>query len=151
MKKRITIAGLGPGREDELTLGAIKALKRGYVILRTENHGAVSFLKEEGIPFITLDHIYESSETFEEAYSAMIDLILDKAGDQEVVLGVPGHPMIGERLVLELLSRVDDENIDIDIIPGIGRAEAAIAAVGKNYDAQGIKIVTAPDLDISHI
>ena len=27
MKKRITIVGLGPGDEDQLTLGAIKALK----------------------------------------------------------------------------------------------------------------------------
>ena len=80
----------------------------------------------------------------------MIDLIWTRPGSGSGARSL-GHPMIGERLVLELLSRVDDENIDIDIIPGIGRAEAAIAAVGKNYDAQGIKIVTAPDLDISHI
>jgi len=150
MKKRITIVGLGPGDEDQLTLGAIKALKRGYVILRTGHHGVVSFLEQEGIPFITLDHIYESSQTFEEAYAAMIDIILEKAKDQEVVLGVPGHSMIGERLVFELLSQIDLD-FDIDIVPGIGRAEAAIAAVAKYPDAQGIKIVTALDLDISNI
>ncbi|NLN41570.1 MAG: nucleoside triphosphate pyrophosphohydrolase [Clostridiales bacterium] len=151
MKKRITIVGLGTGDEDQLTLGAVKALKRGYVILRTGDHGVVSFLEQEGISFITLDHIYESSQSFEEAYAAMIDIILDKAKEQEVVLGVPGHPMIGERLVLELLSQVDHQDFYIDIVPGIGRAEAAIAAVGRYYDAQGMKIVTASDLDISNI
>ena len=80
----------------------------------------------------------------------MIDIILEKAKDQEVVLGVPGHSMIGERLVFELLSQIDLD-FDIDIVPGIGRAEAAIAAVAKYPDAQGIKIVTALDLDISNI
>ena len=79
MKKRITIVGLGSGDEDQLTLGAIKALKRGYVILRTGDHGVVSFLEQEGISFITLDHVYESAESFEEAYAAMIGIILEKA------------------------------------------------------------------------
>ena len=151
MKKRITIVGLGPGGEDELTLGAIKALKQGNVILRTQNHGAVPFLEREGIPFTTLDHIYESSDNFEDAYSAMADTILNKAQNQDIVLGVPGHPMIGERLVLELISRVDDQKTYIDIISGVGTAEAALATVGKAHDAQGMKVVTAVELDISHI
>lgn len=151
MKKKITIVGLGSGDEDQLTLGAIKALKRGYVILRTGDHGVVPFLEREGISFITLDHVYESAQSFEEAYAAMIGIILDKAEDQEVILAVPGHPMIGERLVLELLSQLNQQDFQIDIVPGIGRAEAAMAAVGKYYDSQGIKIITALDLDISHI
>ena len=105
MRKKIKVVGLGPGRADDLTLRAIKALKQGNVILRTQSHGVVSFLEEEGIPYISLDDLYEISQTFQEAYLAMVERILEEAQSQNIVLGVPGHPMIGERLVLELYLR----------------------------------------------
>ena len=92
MKKKITIVGLGPGNPDDLTLGALKALKRGKTILRTQMHGVVPFLQEEGIPFSTLDDLYESSDTFEEAYSAMVERIVDKARCRKVVLESPATP-----------------------------------------------------------
>ncbi len=58
MKNKITIIGLGPGDENQLTLGALKALRQGHVILRTQHHGVVPFLKEEGIFFTALDDLY---------------------------------------------------------------------------------------------
>ncbi|NLI60351.1 MAG: nucleoside triphosphate pyrophosphohydrolase [Clostridiales bacterium] len=151
MRKKIKVVGLGPGRADDLTLRAIKALKQGNVILRTQSHGVVSFLEEEGIPYISLDDLYEISQTFQEAYLAMVERILEEAQSQNIVLGVPGHPMIGERLVLELLSKADDGEFDIEIIPGISRAEAALASIGKNQDVQGVKITVASELDVDHI
>ena len=47
MKSKITIAGLGSGKADELTLGVLKALEEAeQVILRTGRHGIASFLKK---------------------------------------------------------------------------------------------------------
>ena len=152
MKKKITIVGLGPGNPDDLTLGALKALKRGKTILRTQMHGVVPFLQEEGIPFSTLDDLYESSDTFEEAYSAMVERIVDKArAAGEVVLGVPGHPMVGERLVLELISSLDRDEFELSIIPGVGRDGAATTAIGEMPSPEGLKVLMAPELVIDNI
>ena len=52
MKKKITIVGLGPGNPDDLTLGALNALKRGKTILRTQMHGVVPFYRKREYPFL---------------------------------------------------------------------------------------------------
>jgi tetrapyrrole methylase family protein/MazG family protein len=151
MKNKITIIGLGPGDENQLTLGALKALRQGHVILRTQHHGVVPFLKEEGIFFTALDDLYQEFDTFEDAYRAMVERIKTIAQTEDVVLGVPGHPMIGERLVLELLSQLDLSEFEIDIIPGLNRADSAMAAIGKGEEIQGIQILLAPELDGTHL
>lgn len=151
MKKKITIVGLGPAGEDDLTLGALKALKQGNLILRTEDHGVVPFLQDEGISYTTLDDLYEKSDTFEDAYSAMIGRIVDKAQTDDVVLGVPGHPMIGERLVVELLSRLDGNDFTIEIVAGLSRADAVMAEVVENSNPNGIKFIMASELKLSYI
>ena len=63
MKSKNTIAGLGSGKADELTLGVLKALEeaeQGDSAHRPARH--CIFLKENGITFDTLDDIYEKSE-----------------------------------------------------------------------------------------
>src|SRR5699024_10900826 len=141
----------GPAGEDDLTLGALKALKQGNLILRTEDHGVVPFLQDEGISYTTLDDLYEKSDTFEDAYSAMIGRIVDKAQTDDVVLGVPGHPMIGERLVVELLSRLDGNDFTIEIVAGLSRADAVMAEVVENSNPNGIKFIMASELKLSYI
>ncbi|MGI5851278.1 MAG: nucleoside triphosphate pyrophosphohydrolase [Clostridiales bacterium] len=150
--KKITIVGLGPGNPDDLTLGALKALGGGNTIIRTQMHGVVPFLKEEGITFSSLDDLYESSDTFEEAYSAMVERIVDKArATGEVVLGVPGHPMMGERLVLDLMTGLDRDEFELSIIPGVSRDGAATAAIVEKPSLEGLKILMAPELDTDKI
>ena len=119
MKQKITIVGLGPGSVDELTLGALKALEQEGVsiILRTDKHGVTSFLKEQGIVYSTLDDLYEKCDNFDDMYKAMIKRIMEYMDDGDVVLGVAGHPMVGERLVLELIAELDPKVYDITIVP----------------------------------
>ncbi len=150
-KRKITIVGLGPGNVDDLTLGAFKALKEGYTILRTQSHGVASFLRDEGIDFTTLDDIYESADTFEDAYSAMVDRIAEAVQARDVVLGVPGHPLIGERLVLELITRINVDEYQIVMLPGLSRADAAMAAVGENPGSQGLKVIAASELELDQV
>ena len=55
----ITVIALGTGREDDVTLGALRAMKAGdRLILRTEKCGAAALLRREGIIFDTLDDLY---------------------------------------------------------------------------------------------
>ena len=71
MKKKITIVGLGP--ETRMILPwEHSTLKRGKTILEPKCTGSYLFTGR-GIPFSTLDDLYESSDTFEEAYSAMVE------------------------------------------------------------------------------
>ena len=150
-RKRITIVGLGSGNEDDLTLGALKALRQGYTILRTGKHGVIPFLKAEGIPFVTLDDIYNKFDTFEEAYSSMVEKIIGLSKTRNIVLGVPGHPFVGERLVPRLISRLDKDDYELKILPGVSRADTAIAALGQYPGPLGIKAIVAPELELKNI
>lgn len=148
MKQKITIVGLGPGSEDELTLGALKALKQesGSILLRTDKHKVVYFLKEQGIVYSTMDDLYEKYDSFDDVYRAMVKRVIEFAENGDVILGVPGHPMVGERLVLELLAELDSKVYDINIIPGISQADAVTALV-KKAGIQGLKIIMAPEIE----
>lgn len=146
MKHKVTVVGLGPGSEDGLTLGALKALRQApNVVLRTEMHGIVPFLKAQGIEYTSMDDIYQDGEDFDHVYEAMVKRVMDMAQSGQVVVGVPGHPLIGERLTFELLRRLDREMYDIDIIPGVSSADALLALVQK-AGIEGLKILSAPEM-----
>ena len=71
----ITLVGLGVARGD-LTLNAVEALVSGEkVLLRTEVTPAADFLREKGVPFETLDDIYEENEDFDEVNDAAAEVL----------------------------------------------------------------------------
>lgn len=152
MKRKITIVGLGPGSEDELTLGALKALKQedATIILRTDKHGLAPFLKDQGIAYSTMDDLYEQYDNFDDMYKAMVKRIVDAAEHGDVILAVPGHPMVGERLVLELITELDPKIYDITIVPGISRIGAVTALLQKT-DVRGMNIMTAPEMEAMYL
>ena len=79
MTHPITILGLGPGPAGLMTLGAAEALRRAKaIVLRTDRHGAADFLKEQGIPFDTLDALYDSSEDFDGFARAAVCLLEER-------------------------------------------------------------------------
>ena len=148
MKPKIRIVGLGPGNEEEITLGALKALEQGErILLRTGRHGIVPFLEERGISFTTLDDIYDACDNFDDIYPEMIKRITAAAEEGDVVLGLPGHPLVGERLTFELLKELDgpDSDYEIEILPGISRADTLLALVRKS-GTEGIRILSADEL-----
>ena len=77
---------------------------------------------------------------------------MDKArAAGEVVLGVPATPHGRERLVLELISSLDRDEFELNIIPGVGRDGAATAAIGEMPSPEGLKVLMAPELVIDNI
>ncbi len=145
MKHKITVVGLGPGDIDELTLGALKALKQGsQVLLRTEQHSVARYLKEQGIGFHPLDALY-LAENFDEVYRKMVEKILSMAEKGDVVLGVPGHPLVGERLTLELIHALKNTSQELVILPGISRADELLALIGQG-GVDGLHLVPASEV-----
>ena len=66
---KIVVIGLGPGDIGSLTLEAVERLKSGNkVILRTEKHPTVEYLKKNNIKYETYDYMYEKWDDFEEVY-----------------------------------------------------------------------------------
>lgn len=146
MKNTLTIVGLGPGDERYLTLGAIEVLKRGdIVITRTMEHGAIPYLKEQGIVFESLDKFYNIKKDFDQVYESMVEYVIERLEQGNVVLALPGDPMVGERLSRELLREVDRRQLCIEIVPGIGRSNRVLSKV-KISAMNGLKIIAAPAL-----
>lgn len=81
---------VGHGYEiGQLTLEAVGLLKSGArVILHTGRCGCAEWLKNEEIPFETLDALYEACEDFDEHAQAAAKAVCDAAQADNVVYGV---------------------------------------------------------------
>ena len=105
----ITIVSLGSGHIEDLTLRTVDALKNaGQLVLRTGRHPVAGDLQREGVPFQTLDALYETCEDFDEladrACQTLLSMakekplvyaVMDAAGDETVAAlfgGCPGSP-----------------------------------------------------------
>ena len=104
----ITVIALGSGREDDVTLGALRAMKAGdRLILRTEKCGAAALLLREGIAFDTLDDLYEEAEDFDELHLLGARRILEAAEKEKVCFAVFDPSRDGTvRLIRDKVDRV---------------------------------------------
>lgn len=152
--KKLVIVGLGPGAWESLSLQALRWLKSGArVFLRTERHPLVSELQRQGISFQAFDYLYEEASSFEEVYQRMAAALLEEAAKQKegmlpVVFAVPGHPLVAERVVQILLSRLRRE--EVEIVPGMSAVEAVCALLGID-PSSGLVIRDALTLEGSSI
>ena len=84
----ITIIGAG-WTAGQLTLDAAEALRSGAkVLLHTARCGCAEWLEKQGIPFDSLDALYERCEDFDEHARAAADAVLEAARVNDVVYGV---------------------------------------------------------------
>lgn len=121
MRKTIEVLGLGAGDLEQLPFGVYKKLmKADHVYLRTKEHPVIAELVQEGLDFTSFDSIYEKHDQFEEVYQEIVQNLLEKAKAEQVVYGVPGHPLVAERTVQLLLEYGPKE--DVDIIIGGGQS-----------------------------
>ncbi|MDD4079786.1 MAG: nucleoside triphosphate pyrophosphohydrolase [Eubacteriales bacterium] len=85
----ITVAALGPGHRDLVTLGAYKQMQRaGCLVLRTSRHGVARLLEEEGIAFTTLDELHDKSPDFDAFAREAAGHVLSLAGKRAVTYAV---------------------------------------------------------------
>ncbi|MDR4318922.1 tetrapyrrole methylase family protein / MazG family protein [Niallia circulans] len=117
---QIKIIGLGAGDIDQLSLGVYRSLidDNKTVYVRTKDHPVISTLKQEGITFYSFDSIYEKHNQFEAVYEEIVEFLLEKAKEMDIVYAVPGHPLVAEKTV-QLLIEKDKEGIaSIEIAGG---------------------------------
>lgn len=148
MSGTITIVGLGSGDEDQLTLGVWKTLKAAEkVYVRTEQHPVVSFLRAEGIHCESFDHLYENNETFGSTYEAIVSFLFTEAARSSypIVYGVPGHPMVAEATVQQLIAGSKEKGTQVHVIGGESFLDQAFIRLGFD-PIEGFQLLDAAQL-----
>jgi tetrapyrrole methylase family protein/MazG family protein len=139
----ITVVGLGAGDPSALSHQAWDALRSGQPIwLRTAMHPTVDALREAGIPFHTLDPLYEQAESFEMLYAQIVERLLVLAQGGDIVYAVPGHPLVGEESVRLLLERAREREIPVRLIGSLSFLEPTLEALGLCL-TDGLQIIDA--------
>lgn len=101
---KLTITGTGWTR-GQLTLDVLDALTgSARVILHTDHCGCAEWLREHGIPFDSLDALYESTDDFDEHVRAAVDAVLAASREGDVVYAVAD---IRDRTVPVLLGKME--------------------------------------------
>ena len=139
----ITVIGLGPGDLDRVP-GMVRSMlmePSRTVILRTKSHPAAEQLAQlREVAFC--DDLYESGETFDEVYEAIVARVIKASISRPVVYAVPGSPMVGEFVVRKLI----EADIDLELIPAESFIDAILAEVGCDPLDRGLQILNALDL-----
>ncbi|EOU1762845.1 nucleoside triphosphate pyrophosphohydrolase [Clostridium perfringens] len=143
----LKIMGLGPGAYEALTIGALKELKNNKnIYFRTEKHPTVDFLKDEGIKFESYDHAYEKYDSFDDVYKYIAeDLITKVKDDKDLIYAVPGHPLVAEKSVINLIELCKENNIKYEVLPAVSFVDAMMEALQVD-PIEGVKIIDAFDM-----
>lgn len=149
MKNSLTIVGLGSGSEDQVTIGIWKKIKQASkVFVRTEDHPMMKLFHDEHITYNSFDYIYEKHSQFPDVYKEIVDTLMEevqKEAASEVVYAVPGHPMVAESTVQQLITRCEDASISLTIVGGESFLDAAFTAL--QFDPiEGFALLDAADL-----
>ena len=127
--KMINVVGLGSTSFKDLTLEAVKIMENGNKnFLRTERHDSLSFFKENNINYESFDYLYDEMKSFEEVYSKIVEILIEKSKNEDINYFVPGTPLVAEKTVKMLI----EKNIEIKIINGISFIEPVLASVGRD-------------------
>ncbi|KXG08259.1 Nucleoside triphosphate pyrophosphohydrolase [Anoxybacillus sp. P3H1B] len=139
----IFIFGLGAGDIDQLPLGIYRQLKTASpLFLRTKEHPVVQALIDEGVSATSFDELYQTYETFEEVYEAIVRVLLDKAQTSDVYYAVPGHPLVAEKTVQLLLEVEQKQQCRVVVSGGQSFLDPLFAAV-KIDPIEGFQLLDA--------
>ncbi|OQY25002.1 MAG: nucleoside triphosphate pyrophosphohydrolase [Anaerolineaceae bacterium 4572_32.2] len=142
----ITIVGLGPGDPRCLTREAWQVLESAAEVwLRTERHPTVTGLPP-GLTLHTFDYLYEEAGDSQQVYEAIVGEVLRLGQRPEgIVYAVPGHPLVGESTVQQVLLRAGKSGQSVRIVEGLSFVAPALTAL--RVDAlSGLQICDAIEL-----
>ncbi|NLB39649.1 MAG: nucleoside triphosphate pyrophosphohydrolase [Clostridiales bacterium] len=140
----LTIVPLGPGPGDLLTLGALSAMHKAQtLVLRTGVHPVADYLKGEGVPFATLDHLHGDSDDFDVLAQRAAEYVLKLSESGPVVYAVPDPSQDESVRVLRAMA-----NGPPVLLPGVPLAAPALANAPMDApvivsSAMGLKITDA--------
>ena len=139
----ITVAGLGPGDFDRIPLAVQSALLDDSVMLvcRTRHHPAAAHLATVR-EVVFCDDLYESSESFDAVYQAIVGRVLAAAEKGSVTYAVPGSPLMGEFAVRGIL----DSGVFVELLVGESFVDAVLSEVGYDPLDRGLQILDGHEL-----
>ncbi len=139
----ILITGLGPGDIARIPGPVLDLLldPATHLIIRTRNHPAAEQIAARR-EVVFCDDLYESSETFEDVYTAIAERVLHAEASMSVIYAVPGGPSIGEFAVREILER----GSDVQVLQAETFVDAILAGVGYDPFDRGLQIINGHDL-----
>ena len=150
MSTGITIVGLGPGNPGLLTMEAWQVLQEASeVYVRTRQHPTVESLPGSSA-IHSFDEAYENAATFDEVYAEIAARVI-ALGERAsgVVYAVPGHPLVGEASVQQILILAEQKGLPVRIVEGLSFVEAVCARLGLNA-LDGVQIADATALAAGH-
>ena len=123
----ITLAGIGIGGFQTVTLETIDALKDARVIFDfTESHQ--KRLEEFGRPTIRIDELYWSGEFDERVYRRLADMVLEEAKrGPRVVYIEDGHPAFYDDVTWDIYRRGRRRGMKVRILPAVSCLDSMIA------------------------
>ncbi len=147
----ITIVGLGPGDPRHLTRQAWEVLSAGREVwLRTAHHPTVAHLPAH-LALHSFDELYESAEAFAQVYQAIAERVLELGLRPEgVIYAVPGHPLVGEATVRQVLQRAREAGLPVHVVEGVSFVEVALTALGLDALDPGLQIYDGIEMAALH-
>lgn len=148
----IRIVGLGPGEWSSLTVGTLDTVRAATTIcFRTFVHPTVVPLKAmlgSAQRLRSFDDLYERAETFDELYSAIVDDLIDTArtSADPIVYAVPGHPLVGERTVTQLLEIAPLRGVHVRVFDAVSFVEPVISALHVDPLSESLALLDGASL-----
>ncbi len=128
----------------ETSREAIRSAKK--LFLQTAQHPSSKWILDEGLPFVSMDDLYEKSEDFDALNLSVAKRLLCGENAVYAVLGRGA----GQAFLTLLKLKAEKENASIVCLPGIGFAEAALSALPMGegtFDAYTVATANAlPDI-----
>ncbi|HZH60672.1 MAG TPA: nucleoside triphosphate pyrophosphohydrolase [Metabacillus sp.] len=145
MTKKITIVGLGAGDLNQLPYGVYRLLTQSkQLFLRTKEHPVISELGDQ-IHYESFDVIYEENDDFDQVYTSIVEILLKKANEMDLIYAVPGHPLVAERTVQLLLKEGRKKGYTVKIEGGQSFLDSTFQALEID-PVEGFQLVDAFDL-----
>ncbi len=143
----IKIVGLGPGAKDAITIGTLEVLKSSArVFLRTYKHPNVSYLRELGISFNTYDEKYDTLDSFDEVYASIAEeLMKEHNSHKDIVYAVPGHPLVAEKSVSNLIKLCEQQGVEYELYPAVSFIDVIMESLQLD-PVDGLKVIDAFDI-----
>ena len=145
MANSIQVVGLGAGTLEQLPLGIYNILteEKKRVFVRTKKHPVVQQLENIGVEFRSFDSYYEDETSFQAVYERVVATLIEEAYKQPVIYAVPGHPMLAEQTVQQL---IEQPEIHVQVIGGKSYLDDLFTAL-KIDPIDGFQFVDATNFE----
>ncbi len=141
MKPKITVLSVGYGDASLFGKATEDALTSArQLVLRTEKNAVSIWLESRGIPFTSLDSLYETAEDFDSLCESIASLLWEKAEKAPLTYAVTDALTDGS--VASLL-RAKPDNGAVEILPGTGLADLYLPAFRSELPEADLRIVSA--------